>query len=1030
VSVAADQFQGYQVDTSNRFSVLDSLDESVFMSPGSFNLNGPISSSSPNDTTRAARPAIIKSSASTDIGSDNRSSTYTSSKTEDINEDPIKAKRNNWRTLVINANSITGKKSSLEHLICYTNPDLILMTETKLGPNINTAEFMPENHDYTVYRRDRKQGGGGVLIAIKNNANCPSELVEIKDNTGEVLWIKIRINKLKTTYAGVFYRQPDAKVEQLDALSHSLNMITNLCKNNQNTTILLGGDFNCKDINWENNTISPESNQKAANTKLLEILADHGLTQHQSEPTRLESVLDLFCTNTPGLVKSMTTIPGISDHAIPVADCDIRVKPNHKAPRRVFCYSKADWESIKHKLSEYQTEFVACCNSRTVEENWRDLKKTLLKVMEQYIPSKLTKSSQNLPWWNRALQRLVRKKQRAYNKAKRAKQPSAWARFRSIQKDTQKTFNAARDQHLNKILLQGMQDQNNKPFWRYIKSRKQDNIGIAPLKSEGKLYSDSQSKAEILNCQFQQVFTREEDGPLPHLRGTEYPDIESLTVQCAGVAKLLSGLTAHKASGPDELPCRVLKELSEQIAPPLTFIFNQSLQAGSLPCDWLNANVAPIYKKGNKNTAENYRPVSLTSVCCKILEHIVLKHMLNHFEKHSILTSLQHGFRAAHSCVSQLVITIHDLMYSRDHNIQTDVIVLDFSKAFDTVPHNRLLHKINHYGIRGTLHKWIAAFLKNRQQRVVVDGAHSKWIHVDSGVPQGTVLGPLLFLSHINDLPSVVQSKCRLFADDCLLYREITSQDDSIALQEDLTHLVQWATTWGMHFNATKCQVLRLSRSKQPIEKFYTIQGHILEQVQSTKYLGVNINENLTWDTHIDSISSKANRTIGFLRRNLAHAPKELKELAYFSLVRSVLEYSCQVWDPYLKKQTDQLEMTQRRAARFVTQDYSSYSSVTSMLQSLSWISLSTRRRNHRLCLMFQISNHLIAIPPEPFLTAADNRTRAKHNKKYKVYSSKTEAFKNSFFPRTIVDWNSLPASVVGSPSLESFRSRLATRSV
>ena len=223
--------------------------------------------------------------------------------------------------------------------------------------------------------------------------------------------------------------------------------------------------------------------------------------------------------------------------------------------------------------------------------------------------------------------------------------------------------------------------------------------------------------------------------------------------------------------------------------------------------------MAPIFKKGDTHLASNYRPVSLTCVSCKILEHIVLRHILCHFDEHNTLTCLQHGFRAAHSCVTQLVTTLQDLMKFRDTNTQVDVIILDFSKASDTVPHNRLVHnnnnndnniKLSRYGVRGQLLQWIASFLKGRSQRVVVDGAHSSsWIHVDSGVPQGTVLGPLLFLAHINDITEVIQSQCRLFADDCLLYRPIRTEQDQIILQQDLDRLQTWSSNWGMRFNAS-----------------------------------------------------------------------------------------------------------------------------------------------------------------------------------------------------------------------------------
>ena len=274
-------------------------------------------------------------------------------------------------------------------------------------------------------------------------------------------------------------------------------------------------------------------------------------------------------------------------------------------------------------------------------------------------------------------------------------------------------------------------------------------------------------------------------------------------------------------------------------------------------------------KKGNKHEATNYRPVSLTSVCCKTLEHIICRHILNHLDKHHILTSLQHGFRSGHSCESQLIITMEDIMRRYDQKKQIDLVILDFSKAFDTVPHRKLLHKLNNYGIQGNILRWISSFLMDRQQRVIVEGEASSKCTVDSGVPQGTVLGPLLFLCHINDLPLHVTSQVRLFADDCLLYREINNYADHVALQEDLKSLEGWATNWGMKFNATKCYLMSIHRSKSPSSHLYSLNNHILKQVQDNPYLWAQISENLKWTTHIDKICNRANSILGFIRRNL-----------------------------------------------------------------------------------------------------------------------------------------------------------------
>jgi hypothetical protein len=225
-------------------------------------------------------------------------------------------------------------------------------------------------------------------------------------------------------------------------------------------------------------------------------------------------------------------------------------------------------------------------------------------------------------------------------------------------------------------------------------------------------------------------------------------------------------------------------------------------------------------------------------------------------------------------------------------------------------------------GIDGNINRWIKSFLSRRSQKVIVDGVSSSTVSVDSGVPQGSVLGPLLFLCHINDLPDRVKSQVRLFADDCLLYRSIRTQQDHIQLQEDLNALEAWASMWGMHFNPTKCYVMTVGRGKRLSNWIYTLCKQPLEQMENNPYLGVLLNQDMKWSPHIAKITKKANGILAFLRRNLKSCPSPLKETAYSSLVRPILEYSCTVWDPHLKKDVKSIEAIQRRAARFVTGDY------------------------------------------------------------------------------------------------------------
>ena len=345
--------------------------------------------------------------------------------------------------------------------------------------------------------------------------------------------------------------------------------------------------------------------------------------------------------------------------------------------------------------------------------------------------------------------------------------------------------------------------------------------------------------------------------------------------------------------------------------------------------------------------------------------------MHEHFEKHGVLTNLNHGFRTGYSCESQLLVTSDELGKSADRGIWTDVAILDFSKAFDTVPHDRLLHKLEAYGIRGNLHRWITTFLTTRHMRVIVEGETSTETTVDSGVPQGTVLGPLLFLCHINDLPERVKSQVRLFADDCLLYREIHSPTDHHILQNDLKELERWATDWGMSFNAKKCYILPINRKDRSKNYFYQLNNTILQHVDQNPYLGLQFSGDLTWTPHITKIAKKASHNLGFIRRNLHHCPKICRKSAYLAIVRSTLEYGSIVWDPYMDKDIKILEQIQRKAARFITGDYYSrdIGSMTRMLQELNLPTLQQRRKDARLTFLYKISQGLVpGIPCENYL--------------------------------------------------------------
>lgn len=536
-------------------------------------------------------------------------------------------------------------------------------------------------------------------------------------------------------------------------------------------------------------------------------------------------------------------------------------------------------------------------------------------------------------------------------------------------------------------------------------------------------HTDDKIKAQILNNQFSSVFTREDTTNVPKFENSLYPELPNICVTIGGVAKLLSELNPHKAPGPDKLPARFLKDYANELAPPMALLFQSSLNHGILPDDWKIASVTPIFKKGDKTDPSNYRPISLTCITCKILEHIIHCAIINHLEINDTLSDTQHGFRKKRSCETQLILTCNDFAKNLNKHYQTDVILLDFSKAFDKVPHQRLLSKLHNYGIRHNTLNWIHSFLSGRTQRVVMEGIHSESCPVESGVPQGSVLGPLLFLVYINDLPNSLDQRTnvRLFADDCLLYRPIMGPDDSAQLQADLGMLTDWETKWQMSFNPTKCETIHITTKKQPIITTYTLQNHPLRRSMDARYLGINITPNLSWNTHIKNVVGKASQTLGFVQRTLRACSSQVKKTAYLSLVRPKLEYAVSVWDPHTKTNIKKLEGVQRRAARFCVGDFRRTSSVSAMLQSLNWPSLKNRRNRSKLHMLYKMKNNLVDtnLPPQTLQPAT---RRPLH---FIEPHSTILAYQHSFFPSTIRLWNQLSDKCKQANTITTYDSQL-----
>lgn len=925
-------------------------------------------------------------------------------------------------------NSIINKLSMLSDLLVEHSLDLFGVAETWLLPDV--PDSFVSISQYNIVRADtqcntRKHG---VCIYIKNSLNFVPLEVNCT-NTCAIYLLDLNL------YVVIVYRPPSNSNSENLAL---VDFLLDFCPTKE---VLLMGDFNLPNILWRLSEPMSAS-YPPLHQQFVDCFLSLGLYQWVKSPTFIHSgsTLDLILTSEDDRVGDVETLPNLPS----CGHCPLILQYYFQTGRHItsFHQVKHAWHRGKYirinsllQDIDWEFEFTDC----SCDQMFSKLRAVLSSLTNLYVPVAHGRASHHCP---RPPASLKARRKNAWIKYKSSR--TTFGRNSQIAIADLDHFNAINNRFRNYHIYAQIDYESSlsskvksapKLIHQYIRSKKVGAPSVGPLKSNsGRLTADCGEMAELFATKFSQVYTTHElSAPLPHQRLAPGEILTNIDISIDDVRNVISSLESDSSMGPDGIhPC-LLKSCTNLIS-PLHMIFKQSLREGRLPANWKRSTIVPIFKKGSRHIPLNYRPISLTSVCCKSLEKLIAKGLYEYLESHNALSSDQFGFRRGRTVDDQLLLVYNDVTSWVDSGYVVDIVLFDFSKAFDVVCHTTLVTKLKQLGIGGRLLDWISDFLIGRSMSVSVSGISSTPRPVHSGVPQGSVLGPLLFLIYVNYIPSYIKTKCKFFADDLKLYMKIRHDNslpqaqDLSAVQRDIDSVHRVASSWGLNFNPAKCALLRCHRGTVDwlaagALQYYHLENSDLNLTESHKDLGILIDNSLKFHAHIKTTVGKTAGLATNLLRTTHCRSAEFMMTIFKTHIRPVLEFGSPVWNTGYIGDLKLLESVQRRWTKHI--DGLSDQSYADRLKTLNLYSVQGRLLRADLIKCWKIFNNASSISPQDLFCAnALSITRGHRHKIAKPHTS-TECRRRFFSVRVIDHWNTLPDSVVSASSVNAFKQGL-----